>query len=69
MINSCTVATHTGGVDRNTNAEQDKDLKDYVATHTGGVDRNKSNLHCVSIPPTSPPIRVAWIETSQAAHT
>ena len=56
------VATREGGVDRNTLVDADT-VRNLVATREGGVDRNKNDT--VSLCPciTSPPARVAWIET------
>ena len=57
------VATREGGVDRNTTAMMHDALCDEVATREGGVDRNtlssSAKYACIS----SPPARVAWIET------
>ena len=39
-----------------------------VATREGGVDRNTGTTKCTLTMPTSPPARVAWIETKARWH-
>ena len=60
---SDSVATREGGVDRNTRFQTIGPDGRQVATREGGVDRNLRkavvNLDIAS----SPPARVAWIET------
>ena len=42
IVHKCTsVATHEGGVDRNTCYPRADEAGSTVATHEGGVDRNK----------------------------
>ena len=40
------VATHTGGVDRNAHTVDFQRKRHIVATHTGGVDRNGGKVIC-----------------------
>ena len=56
------VATREGGVDRNFSKQYKENTRE-VATREGGVDRNKFNHAVDRSAATSPPARVAWIET------
>ncbi len=57
------VATREGGVDRNQMACISSGVRASVATREGGVDRNSLHGAYNSVRLSSPPARVAWIET------
>ena len=57
------VATREGGVDRNASWMLFSVVALRVATREGGVDRNMIPASKSSSPGSSPPARVAWIET------
>ena len=63
-----TVATREGGVDRNKCALI-KISGNRVATREGGVDRNRFLEWAKRNKDTSPPARVAWIETIRLSAT
>ena len=58
------VATREGGVDRNDKKINALAARHCVATREGGVDRNTLLITCIYLFMSSPPARVAWIETS-----
>ena len=57
------VATREGGVDRNILKIMGVQNGCFVATREGGVDRNERKCQSENRNQTSPPARVAWIET------
>ena len=63
-IDSREVATREGGVDRNDMLPGQSLDNILVATREGGVDRNTVTASSITVKITSPPARVAWIETS-----
>ena len=60
------VATREGGVDRNITPTLEAALPTCVATREGGVDRNVTSEYNFALHLSSPPARVAWIETKPA---
>ena len=68
LVDDHDVATREGGVDRNTTTERTQTWENVVATREGGVDRNWDKYLVRAWSVTSPPARVAWIETQQHAR-
>ena len=60
------VATREGGVDRNITPTLEAALPTCVATREGGVDRNVTSEYNFALHLSSPPARVAGIETKPA---
>ena len=60
------VATREGGVDRNFTERFNLPVVLAVATREGGVDRNSAASPALFAVLSSPPARVAWIETPPA---